>query len=122
MTLGVGDFLHVVRTIDRLLALEKKHGDLIEALDKEVRNLITRVATLESREDILVTEAKAAAATAASVASSAHLADLARHIGALEERVRRVDGQDLSLVAAGRETRRVQHADGLGENEVLHNS
>jgi hypothetical protein len=38
----------------------------------------------------MVTEARAAASTVASVAASAHVAELARGVGALEERVRQM--------------------------------
>jgi hypothetical protein len=92
MALGIGNFIHLIRTIDRLVGLERKHGDLIEALDKQVRTLASRLDRLEAREDLLIVEAKAAAATAASVASTGHLADLARQVGILEERTRVVDG------------------------------
>jgi hypothetical protein len=53
-----------------------------------VRTLASRLDRLEAREDLLIVEAKAAAATAASVASTGHLADLARQVGILEERTR----------------------------------
>ena len=74
-------------------ALEKKHSDLIAGLGKEIRTLADRVTHLEAREAMLIVEAKAAASTAASVAASAHLSELSRQVGILDERTRKPDGQ-----------------------------
>ena len=91
MAIGLGAFINIARSVDRLLALEQRHGELIASIQKELRELADRVTKLEAREVLLIAEAKAAAATAASIASSGHLADLARQVGALEERTRRSD-------------------------------
>jgi type IV pilus biogenesis protein CpaD/CtpE len=82
------EWLGVARTIDRLLSLEKKHTDLIEAQAKEIQALKDRVTKLEAREEILIAEAKGAAAAAASAVASHHVADLARQMGAMDERTR----------------------------------
>jgi type IV pilus biogenesis protein CpaD/CtpE len=85
-------WLNVARTIDRLLALEAKHTALFESQAREIQGLKDRLTKLEAREEILIAEAKGAAAAAASVVASQHVADLARHIGALDERMRQLRG------------------------------
>lgn len=100
---SISDLLALARSLDRLLALEKKHGDLIEKLDASLRQIADRMTALEAREAILVAEAKAAAATAASVAVSAHVGDLARRVGALDERT---GAGRLALPAAKRAARK----------------
>ena len=61
MALRVGTVIELLRTVDRLLNLERKHGDLIEA---HARRLADRIAKLESREEVLISEAKGAASGA----------------------------------------------------------
>jgi hypothetical protein len=82
------DWLRAVRAIDRFLQLGEKHTALLEAQAKEIQDLKDRVTKLEAREEILIAEAKGAASAAASVVASHHVADLARHVGALDERMR----------------------------------
>ena len=94
MAFGIKDFLDLARTLDRLFAAEKKHGDLIEAQARRLQDISERVARLEAREEILIVEAKAAAGTAASAAATHHLTDMAMRIGALDERTRRLDPSD----------------------------
>lgn len=86
MALSAPDSLKEVRTIDQLLSLDQNHTAWIEA--KEIEALADCVAKLEAREGILVAEAKGAAAAAASAVASQHVADLARRIGAIDERIR----------------------------------
>jgi type IV pilus biogenesis protein CpaD/CtpE len=88
------EWLKAVRTIDRLLTLETKHTALIEAQAKEIQSLKDRVTRLEAREEVLIAEARGAAAIAASAAASHHVADLARRVGALDERTRRLPSPD----------------------------
>lgn len=73
----------VLWTLDGLIRLEKKHGASIENLDQ-------RTSRLEAHEPLLIAEAKTAAATAASIAATQHVADLARRVGTLEEQVRQL--------------------------------
>jgi hypothetical protein len=82
------DWLRALRAIDRFLQLGEKHTALIEAQADEIQTLKDRVTHLEAREEILIAEAKGAAAAAASAVASQHVAELARHVGALEERTR----------------------------------
>ena len=86
------EWLKAVRTIDRLLSLETKHTALIEAQAREIQDLKDRVTRLEAREGILIAEAKGAAAAAASAVASQHVADIARQVGASEERTRQPRG------------------------------
>ena len=82
------EWLKAVRAVDRLLSLEAKHTALIEAQAKEIQALKDRVTKLEAREEILIAEAKGAAAAMASAVASQHVAGLARHVGAIDERTR----------------------------------
>jgi len=80
------------RALDRLLQLEKKHGAILEAQAAEIQGIKDRLSKLEAhvqaREEILVAEAKGAAAAVASVAASQHVSDISRRLGAMEERLR----------------------------------
>jgi hypothetical protein len=80
-----------VRTLDRLFQLEKKHGAILEAQAADIQSLKDRLTALEqhvkAREDILVAEAKGAAAATASVIASQHVADISRRLGGMEERL-----------------------------------
>ena len=71
----------LLRKIDKLLGIEAKHSAAIETLRE-------RVAKLERDREILILEARSAASQAASASASLHVADLARRLGALEERMR----------------------------------
>jgi type IV pilus biogenesis protein CpaD/CtpE len=82
------DWLRAVRAIDRFLTLGEQHTALIEAQAKEIQDLKDRVTKLEAREEILIAEAKGAAAAAASAVASQHVAEIARHVGAIDERTR----------------------------------
>jgi type IV pilus biogenesis protein CpaD/CtpE len=82
------DWLRVARTVDRLMTLEAKHTALFEAQAKEIQGLKDRMTKLEAREEILIAEARGAAYAAASAAASQHVADVARQVGALDERTR----------------------------------
>lgn len=82
----IGDFVGLLRTLDRLLALEEKHGRAIERLKTELDELAARVQRLEAREEVLVAEAKGASAAAATVAVSQSIADLSRRLGQMEGR------------------------------------
>ena len=82
-------WLQAARSIDRLFQLEARHTALIEAQAKEIQDLKDRVTKLEAREEVLIAEAKGAAAATAGAVASQHVATLAREIGALDERTRR---------------------------------
>lgn len=102
MALNVGGWLNGLRTIDRLLDLEAKHGGLINDQRRRVDELAERVTRLEAREAVMIAEAKGAASSAASVVAAQQLGDLARHVGGLDERVRRLERGDLRLPPAER--------------------
>jgi len=84
--LGVGNFIELLRSVDRLLNLEAKHGKAIEKLEVEIDELKNRVTRLETREEIVIVEAKDAARTAATQVAITSVSDMARRIGRLEER------------------------------------
>ena len=99
MTLNPIAWLNGARAVDRLFQLEKKHGAILEAQASEIQYIKDRLLKLEehvhAREDILVAEAKGAAAAVASQVASHHVGELSRLIGALEERTRSSGGQRL---------------------------
>jgi len=66
--------------------LEAKHGKAIEKLEAEIDKLRDRVTRLETREDMVIIEARAAAGTAATQVAIASVSDIARRIGQLEAR------------------------------------
>jgi hypothetical protein len=69
---------------DRLLNLETKHGQAIADLQVQMDALRDRVTRLEAREDIVVAEAKGAAAAAATGAAATMMADMSRRVGVME--------------------------------------
>lgn len=101
MSLNPFSWLNVARHVDCLFALEKKHGDLIEAQAKELQALKDRMTRLEehlkAREEVLIVEAKSAAREAASAVSSLHNSDISARLGRLEERSANSDQKRLWL-------------------------
>lgn len=88
MAFNPREWLETARTVDRLLGLEAKLTAIIEAQAKEIQRLKDRVTKLEAREEVLIAEAKGAAAAAASAVASQHVAEIARQVGAMDERTR----------------------------------
>lgn len=82
--LAFPNIIELLRSVDRLLRLEANHGKAIERLGQEIDNLKERVTRLETREDIVIVEARAAAGTAASQVAIASVSDLAVRIGRLK--------------------------------------
>ena len=92
MSLNPLAWLNGARAVDRLFQLEKKHGAILAVQTSEIQGIKDRLNKLEeyvrAREDILVAEAKGAAAAVASQVASNHVSELSRLVGALEERTR----------------------------------
>jgi hypothetical protein len=84
-------WLDTARTVDRLLSLEKSHRALIDKQADEIQELRDRLTKLEAnvqaREEILVAEAKGAAAAVASTVASQHVAGIAQSLGRLQGRM-----------------------------------
>lgn len=85
-------FRELFRTIDGLLEVERKHGAATDSVNE-------RVMRLEASSPVPVAEARAAASAAASAVAAQHIADLARCIGVLEERLRRSEAPDRHLLS-----------------------
>lgn len=83
---GVGDVLRLLRSVDRLLALEKQQERAFDKIGAEIAELKGRVTRLEAREEVIIVEARAAAGGAATQVAIASVSDMARRIGKLEER------------------------------------
>ena len=81
----------VAKKLDRLLELEERQGKAIASLQDQIDTLAQRMIRIESREEIVVAKAEAAAGMAAMGAATLSMADLARRIGGLEERSRGSD-------------------------------
>ncbi len=82
--MALRDVWALAKKVDSLLALEAFHHKSIDELKQSIAALDRRVARLEDRESVVVTEAKAAARSASYEASQGTVMDLARRIGALE--------------------------------------
>ena len=86
------DLLSGARAVDRLFQLEKKHGAILEAQAAEIQILKDRLTALEhhvkAREDIMVAEAKGAAAATGSAVAAQHVSEISRRLGGIEERLR----------------------------------
>jgi hypothetical protein len=99
MAFGPRAWLDTLRTVDRLLALEKNHRALIEKQAEEMQELKDRLTRLEAhvqaREEILVAEAKGAAAAVASTVASQHIASIAQSVGRLQGRLDGSGGKPL---------------------------
>ncbi len=92
--LNIKGWLDALRAVDRLWELEARHSKLFEAQAKRIDDIIDRLNRLEAREQVIVAEAKGASAAAASAVAASHISELARLAGGLEERVRRLEGDD----------------------------
>ncbi len=92
MALNPMSLLSGARALDRLFQLEKKHGAILEAQAVRIQAIQDRLMRLEeqvkAREDVLVAEAKGAAAAVASQVAAQHISELSRLIGGLQERTR----------------------------------
>jgi type IV pilus biogenesis protein CpaD/CtpE len=85
--------LEVLRRAERLLSVEARHDKLLEAHGKKLQELADQITKLESRLEIVIAEAKGAAGAAASSVVTQNLVEIARSLGALEERVRMLEEQ-----------------------------
>ncbi len=93
------DFWKLAKALDRLVSLETRTNEAFAETNLRLTRIEERLTRIEADRDRMVTEAKAAS-TAASVAASAHLADLARSMGGLEERVRQIGATALVALPA----------------------
>jgi hypothetical protein len=93
MALNPGSWIAGLRQIDRLLTLERKLGAIIEKQAAEIQQLKDRVTKLEAREEILVAEAKGAAAAVASTVASQHVAAISLSVGRLQGRLDGMGGK-----------------------------
>ena len=82
--------VEVLRRAERLLSVEARHDKLLEAHGRKLQDLADRITALGGRLEIVVAEA---AGAAASSAVTQNLVEIARSLGALEERVRALEGQ-----------------------------
>jgi hypothetical protein len=91
MALSPRAWLEGLRTLDRLLAIEETHGKLIKKQADEIQELRDRLTKLEAlvqaREEIMIAEAKGAAAVVASTVASQHIAGIAESVGRLGGRL-----------------------------------
>jgi ABC-type transporter Mla subunit MlaD len=85
--------VEVLRRAERLLSVEAQHDRLLEAHGKKLQNLADRITAVESRLETVIAEAKGAAGATASSVVTQNLVEIARSLGALEERVRALEEQ-----------------------------
>lgn len=84
--MALSDLLKALRAVDQLLALDEKYRKAFEKLTADIDGLKERVTRLETREEIVVEKAKAAAGVAATQVAITSVSDIARRVGRLEER------------------------------------
>lgn len=84
LPLGLGDLWTLARKVERLLQLEEAQNKVLGDLKDQLVSLDKRLSHLESRQDVTVNEAKAAARAASYEATQGVVSDLARRIGTLE--------------------------------------
>ncbi len=84
--MALSDVLKAIRAVDQLLALDEKYRKAFEKITADIDGLKDRVMRLETREEVVIEKARAAASTAATQVAIASVADIARRIGRLEER------------------------------------
>jgi hypothetical protein len=97
----LGGVLSVVRRVDRLFDNVDKVQSGLEKLADRVRTLEDRMTALEANQEKLITEARTAAAVAASGAVMQHLVDMSRRLGAAEEQARRLGAIEEQLRRSG---------------------
>ncbi len=86
---GLSDFLAALRRVDRLLDLEEKQAKAIANLQDQINDLALRVTRLETRDEVVIARAEAAAGMAAMHAATSALSDISRRLGRIEERTER---------------------------------
>jgi hypothetical protein len=87
---SVAAFWRAARAVEKVFELDAALEAVVKDVNKRISDLDRRVLQLEADKRELVTEARAAAATAASAVASAHLTELARQVGVMQEQVRRL--------------------------------
>lgn len=87
--------------MDRAFEVQEKHAAAIQKLNDAMSALERRVIILEQREEVIIAKCQGAAAAAATVAGATAMADLARRIGAMEERGRIAQGGGEKTQIAG---------------------
>ena len=83
-TLALSNIVELLRSVDRLLNLEVRHGKAIEKIERDIESLKERVTQLEVRNEVTIEKAKAAAGAAATQVAIASVSDISRRIGVLE--------------------------------------
>jgi hypothetical protein len=82
----------LAKKVDSLLALEAKQSAAMSAMQAQLDELYQRMNHLEAREEIVLAKAEGASRAAAMASATAAVADIARRLGALEERGRLAGG------------------------------
>jgi VIT1/CCC1 family predicted Fe2+/Mn2+ transporter len=83
--------------LDALRTIEQSHRAIMEKQAEQIQDLKDRLTKLEAhvqaREEILVAEAKGAAAAVASTVATQHIASIAQSVGRLQGRLDRSTGR-----------------------------
>ena len=90
----LGRMIDVLRRVDRLFENVQKLQVGQEALGDRLLELERRVTTLENREELLVEKMGSRASEAATAVMNQNMMDMARRIGALEERIRHLGNEE----------------------------
>jgi hypothetical protein len=81
---ALGDAWRLFKTVERLIEFEAKQSQALEAVKAGLLDLERRVTRLESREDLVVSEARSAARAGAADAMQGVILRIGERLGALE--------------------------------------
>lgn len=84
--LDVGKLWRFARSIEDLMRRDKAHEEAVRKIAQRLDAIEGRLTRLEAQQGIVVAEAKGAAAATGAAAAAQAVTDLARRLGALEER------------------------------------
>lgn len=83
---GVGRFWEILRRVDRLFENVGKLQDGQEAITDRLLEIEKRLSALENREELMIERMGTRASEAATAVVNHNMMDMARRLGALEER------------------------------------
>jgi hypothetical protein len=89
--LSIGQIFSLARDTQGLFSLQAKMKDGLTALDERLRGVEDRLTRLEAEQRHVVSEAKSAATSAATMIASAVIAEAVTRVTRIEEALRRLE-------------------------------
>jgi hypothetical protein len=102
---SIGQIFNLARERQDLYSLQTKMKDGLLALDERVRAIEIRVTRLEAEQGQIISDAKSAATSAATIIAGAVIADAVTRVTRVEDRVERLEPWPIQRVgdnSAGR--------------------